>query len=798
MTVLEIRPRRVAVPHAPTKTWPNPWSADTTGLCVDLDLQGSSVANALPAQYAQDEATSGGTTRMVRGHSGMLAVAFDGSGYVELGTGIAFRTVPLLPSTPPYLSSLANTFSVAVEFRADSLADGTLFGWFKTTAPNQDRFAIGLTAAGHVKLTLGSGSATSSSTTYSADRWHSILVSCTENGTSTDFVVYLDGVSIMTGTSSYQLSDDAPTYAATLKTVLGSGFAGTSFVNGLTGRIGRVLVWGGVALDSSDATDLRTLFTGPIVVHDSDSTIPGAHGCLSEISPVAQSLDPSTRAYTPGQFDAVLVDDGLGRYVSEVYRVGGIHAGVWLGFADLDLDDDFEPISQASVIDQPLADDGLWMLRLSELTMPTTIELVEHWLGHPSEICEEALKVGGFPRSFYDPSSMTASAAGATKSHLQATRPKTVSARATTARRPGNIGRAIKWTPENAYDLITDLLGMSNASLIPKRRGKLAIQYYDATAAAVDSWDESDILSPLEKPEDIANLATQLQMSGPEAATARGNRPVYDFIAEAEAAQNENAIGGLWPRLTLGPEIVSEWPLPNAFRVVSGDLTGAGPWTIVVRFAPGWTGTGLARAQRVRNTGTQAAGYAINSGAGRYGYIALGYTASLATQNPHLWDTVQVEFARVSAIAAYPTWTTWVGPRTNPFDGAREYYPGANLTLTIDQREVLGTTRSPLQDPADVPKLFAYDATLPVIRAQAIFDRFSNGAPILRTKTGLKKLGLELGDPITISHRAPAIYQAADLGGVGVGTSHVWEIIGKEVAAQAGEITWTLCWMRED
>ena len=86
----------------------------------------------------------------------------------------------------------------------------------------------------------------------------------------------------------------------------------------------------------------------------------------------------------------------------------------------------------------------------------------------------------------------------------------------------------------------------------------------------------------------------------------------------------------------------------------------------------------------------------------------------------------------------------------------------------------------------------AYDITMAADFIDKVLARFSHGCPRARIVVGLGQYDLELGDFITVADSTYLNHQQDGADG-----TVVWEIIGKEISLDSGEITLDLAWVRD-
>lgn len=738
--VVELRPRRNSLPT-------------TDEIILDCDLQSESVSDQAelvhrvePAIFRgfSDETSAVGVTRRRFGHSTVYSTHLDGTGSkLELGKGL-----PLFRSG-----------AVAIEFRADELRNCDLLSIEKTDA-SATALRVRLTSSGNARVTLSTETtAASSGATYNVDTWHRLVVTYAGDGTGDDSAIkiYLDGVEVLSTTSTGHMADTVIPFAGLWLLKLGNNEAEDA---AFKGRIGRVIVWTNATttapLDADDVVDIETHMKGPVIACSGDQPILDYALSVSEVAPIGGTLDPQTRAKKRDRFEITWADDGWLRYQKSRFRETSFGVAVKLAHSEIDDPDDYLLLANGYVEDGTPGDDFLNMtVREPEPSFELTVRGA--FVGHPLEVARKILQASGTHPSKWDAESLDI-ANYPEIGHFQVARygTPTLGYNLTLAR---DLQSSIEGS---SIRPLLDELAMLCGGAFVADEGRLRFAKYDPSDAAVAHWTVDDV-SDLEQTETISNLVNRYVLP---AFFFRGN-PLVTLTLEDEAAQLDSAIGGLEPRVSGQEASGREWV--RSVATVNGDqsLSGSGPWTWdVISGALGMSGHGLSEDQRTEG-GTQDAIYQL--GGGKYAYYMLGRTEHDANQpNP------AVEIVRVDDVSLL--WgsglTLYVSGVPNPVTQEVEYFP-RDSEIQIGARAQYGT-----QSQTEQYRGYTYlaDVTLPLYALGLRLARFSRGCPVLRFRTNLAKIAVNLGEFVTLEDELVLDFELD-----GVDTSTKWEVIGKEV-----------------
>ena len=95
-------------------------------------------------------------------------------------------------------------------------------------------------------------------------------------------------------------------------------------------------------------------------------------------------------------------------------------------------------------------------------------------------------------------------------------------------------------------------------------------------------------------------------------------------------------------------------------------------------------------------------------------------------------------------------------------------------------------------DPSGFPRTKIHDITPQVIRSLEILNRFADGAPVITVATHLDKYAVTFGDIVSIEQDDIFVSEGIP----SLTSSVLWEVIGKRVDVNGGQLIWTLVHMR--
>ncbi|MGA1524915.1 MAG: hypothetical protein ACO4CZ_13200, partial [Planctomycetota bacterium] len=159
----------------------------------------------------------------------------------------------------------------------------------------------------------------------------------------------------------------------------------------------------------------------------------------------------------------------------------------------------------------------------------------------------------------------------------------------------------------------------------------------------------------------------------------------------------------------------------------------------------------------------------------------------LDEMGPPKRDSARPEIIKISDVRSVTSGGVYVPIRDRT--SGRRYPRDVRFTIASSGRAQFGTTTPAVGWRTGA---LALDVTVPVLRATQLLGRYDYGVPFLELSTGLHEWPVELGDLVTLTHPTPVVHKA-----IGCDTSHVWEIVGKELifgGQDSPRIQWTLAW----
>lgn len=557
-----------------------------------------------------------------------------------------------------------------------------------------------------------------------------------------------------------------------------------------------------------DGSEVIRFCTGATPIDFGDGQRPAIPEIL-DISPISSAIDPITRESSASSWTITLLDhhaDGeMRRLHSAGYEFRGKQCSIRIGTPDLALSSYLTLISFLEIDDiipQPGA---------------LELELVDAW----NPILDK-IKIYGMPTvertgNFYQYISINVVEEIAEL--LEYAVPTNVATGLTNGLRAGSYptvehfcsnawqrgGREI-----NERELISDLNGLAKsiyATLLaddPTNGFRLLV--YDQNSSAVDNWTEDDV-SDFDQIETYQRAFNRVEIgsrSVPER-TAGGvtTRSVPYFLVEDTQAQSDfsypdgsdfvktlkfdepliyraTRIDGQY--YSDSPDYFSYYPTASGTQIRAIDAT-----------IKGFTGA----------TGSPASGtddliYPISSTYPAYLYVSgpliNGVLAEeyMRAENATYVRERQNSYLEVNALGAHDGFATQEGQQ--PFgsviyDIVRDV--GADLDGSAGTDPVNWRSYLP---PFGLDSVTIRDISLAVHVGRSIIQRCSRGLPVIKCRTDLRKIAIQIGDFVTLTHR-----QFFGLGLSGSDSTCIFEITQKSVnlTGDSVGIDWELTWVRQ-
>ena len=506
---------------------------------------------------------------------------------------------------------------------------------------------------------------------------------------------------------------------------------------------------GGKAISGGAATSL--------VAMSGSTVLEGIPTSVLSVGPVSQELDPIAQATTAGDVRVEFARDGLiEAFLASSYCKG--HAvTIKLGTPALSVSafqvvfvgrvDACEPT--ATTIAIVAAEDAL------DLRMQS---IVGGWIGyHPHEMIKDVLERAGvtYTASFTPTSS---------NGHWNLSRGRYSA--------PGGASivsmEQTVTQPRKAHELLTDLLPLASAFLrVAPLTGRTELVPYDPAAAAVRHLDSSEIVSVDPAPlwEDMVNRAV---IKG----TAKSDWAVENSLVLERA---DTTAQGYLDSLEASHEESTSWLGAPALLVSAFAASDGAGTTFDVRGAQGLGFSGT-RYDKVRGGfGTAATNGSLS--ASRVAWLLLE-------------DSSRTHRELIKVNAAAPQGTAFDYAFEMVGDGTWRTYQTYR-----DWRFTIATRGSPAKDwlggPAYLTRV--YDATLAMLRAEALIARFSLNYRKLRVRLhSMRHVDLQVGDVVTLDSQIPINH-----GVQGVSSLITWQVLRAEIDTSASPaIVLDLGWMR--
>lgn len=521
--------------------------------------------------------------------------------------------------------------------------------------------------------------------------------------------------------------------------------------------------------------------------------VTGRDPSAEDVSPVGTSIDPVTRESNVSEWEFIFVDDGVIRLLNSLVRLKGKPMTVKIGTTEM-AEATFVTWKDGLIIDDITTSETDAVIKAhDEMAVAVDAEIEKFFYSRPPlDIFSILLAPLGLPASVFSDSSMDEKSHTETSHHV-------------VTRHNYNylLEEFDTWLPmqENspgkAIDMLQDLMSILYSSLIPSELGGFKFVPFDIGASTVDDWTADDI-TDYEPESTYRHIVNQVGVEFQKS----DNENVKLVVGNDTQSQTDFG----YP--TLGP------PIPRIFpkTFISSWLNARVPMDVAQSFDAAATILNVFNLPLYRGfSGTvmeDAAGneeQAPTVGAGPPDHTSQQPEHQLSAARPaYFWITdhegndeiIKAEdfeyFSSASALRR--TIDTPLGQHT--------YWEGGFFTVV---RGAVGGG-FPVQTPVDWESIYRpppiglgrlvmiYDITIAQRVVDLMIQRLSNGMPVIKVRTGLHKLAIELGDFITIEETAFSSY-----GHTQATQDIVWEIVGKEVRPldDSPGIVWTLAWVRD-
>lgn len=534
-----------------------------------------------------------------------------------------------------------------------------------------------------------------------------------------------------------------------------------------------------------------------------DREIGGAPPSVVAVEPAAIAYDPGeSRLAVSGRVTVVFARDGWIEAVVAADWLRGAKVTIKLGPRSLNTGA-WVTLPLCYVVDLEIRDATIGLVCEEYAGLLSQPGLKPRGVNlHPLEVIEAALTASGIPSSAWSATSLDPEDAGnASIAHLNVTLEDL-------GLFPSNANN--QWPPnanpapddsDSTLSLAEAAMTMIGGLVKHNENGEIEIGRSGGSGSTVRNWTVDDV-SDVRQVTSHEAIATRFLARFIKLADS-GQQYWTSYQAESVGAQD-----ALSPDASTGHVVAREIDLrlcsgsgrmfaldthPTATAIV-GLITGTSTaFRVSTAGWGGWTGC--------RFGGSQIGSTAIPSwarvSASKPAYVMLygnGYrveTGFRLDEDITKSGSARPEIIKIDTIASVTSVVNtgnFVPVRQNDSSGKR-YPADVQFTIAASGRAQFGTSTPAVAWRTGTPIL---DVTVPVLRMHALLGRYDYGVPFLELSTGLHEWPVELGDLVTLTHPTPVVHKA-----IGCDTSHVWEIVGKELifgGQDSPRIQWTLAW----
>lgn len=475
---------------------------------------------------------------------------------------------------------------------------------------------------------------------------------------------------------------------------------------------------------------------------------------VESVAPVGFGLDPFTREPKSGAVEIIVEDNWL-RPILVANQLKHQKCTITIGAREV-AEGNFLSVFSGPIEEiQPQGGRFVSLMVEDVFTVLRKTEIVGYFVGHPLAIIEDILsnKVG-LAAALIDSTSLDPTQYSGI-GHLVFARGVGLS--------DFQVNTGVT-EPTPAFDVITSLCRMLNGQLVPDETGKLSFQLFDASAAAVDTWQEGDILPGSFEQDGVEGKIVNRIVCDFGNDVAGTYRQTYQ--ADDTASQSAQAYPGMSDRI-LSEVIESDWLDYNGTLQVA--LT-TGVTTAYIN-GPMWAWAGSRKQVGVAQD-TNA-----DCTAGRPVYLMLVGSG----QEPEIIKATSIAFVGAGGTTGADD-VYALDPEDQQLDSLGRYHIQGTYTVA---RAQLGTS-SPASWGTDYANTVIYDITALVLLCDELLARFVGELYIVKCKTLFGKYAVQIGDLIKLVH-TKFLANGFD----GITASDKWEAINKIVDKEAGVIEWT-------
>jgi hypothetical protein len=487
---------------------------------------------------------------------------------------------------------------------------------------------------------------------------------------------------------------------------------------------------------------------------------------VMSVSSWRRTLDPVKRSVNTNTCKVALVNDLLTSGLVTDYPLRGTRCEIYLGFADLAEVDFIEYF--AGYIRDVIPEPTQVTIDVIEATTKLDNPVSGSWVNlHPNEVIVDILEKADLTSDLID-SAALAYDVDTTRSHHVVDRGAIIN---------GTERGVVK--PVKARTLIDSLAVLTNGALFVDETGAVTYTVLDTSSSDAD-WTTDDIVE-LEVISLYDDTYNQIKVTchpfevghvdGESGVLTDRSLEYVQDDTDAQARQQYSASGATTNSI-LAATFDAPW-IAGAFNsLLDFDVANGDTVLLNCMGAPGYACSGM------RWPGFPSGSQPANSAASASRLVYLQIDDEIVS-----FDQFTIDSDQSRVVTTYDR--TGEFGRLFPF--SRTEVPIV-VTARVAERGALGTTEV-AHTRVDYVCWF-YDVTLAADMAQTRIERFANGAPRVRVKTGLEQYAVQIGDVVTLTVDSSRF---RSYNHSGLTTTTRFEVIGKSVDFDPPLITWDLC-----
>jgi hypothetical protein len=497
--------------------------------------------------------------------------------------------------------------------------------------------------------------------------------------------------------------------------------------------------------------------------YSDDATVRSYPNSLESISPVNGNVDVLDRKCKVNSVSLRFLADGWMKNLSINNFLRGRKVNLKIGAREL-AEADYLNWFTGVIDEQPIpkANGAVELKCASAFSILRDREIVAFWGPmHPLEAITRVLTLAGIPTDLYDSTSLDPSQSVYDSiGHFVIQR-----GAAGDDRFADNAVRS----PTSALKLVEELCMLLDGGFVEREDGKLTFKIFDKTAATSYDLTHNDIdhesFEVLEQDKNMVNRVTVTFAK-------IGGDYLRKYTDNDTASQAAHEYSDGTDRI-LSRDYQSNWldnfGIPNtAFS--SASVPGSGD------------NIRVGGANMFGMCGTRLPSFPGSTTQPAWAQVSDSKPAYLMIDN----EVIRCD------LTTYVTGSSASGDPVDPLTGTRTPadYPGAfDFRIDTGGRGTKDTTA--VAHTGSGYNSYIYDVTIPVYLSDRKNDRFSNGVPIIKVKVPLRRFDLQLLDLVSLTTD-----KYFTKGTTSLDTDTKWEIIGKEMSVDGGDvgIVLTLAW----